>query len=131
MEDRKPNPLPYRWGYFQAVIIIPFSLLMLLSIASSLIKPNNEPWYQVAVASLIAILGLPLGVGLFRKKNYALSLVYAMFGLSVLLLVIQVFLAITKFKGQYAWGEIVFAGELIVVWLFSMVYYRKRRNQLS
>jgi len=79
------KPLPYRWGYFQGAALIPWSLLILLSVASDSIKPHHDPWYLLTIGFLMGFWGLPLAYGLLRKKSFSLFLVYLMFGLSILL----------------------------------------------
>jgi hypothetical protein len=46
--------LPYRWGYFQGVFLIPFSLLMLLRVWDDYVKPQHDPRYLAVIGS-----GLP------------------------------------------------------------------------
>jgi hypothetical protein len=72
IETSTSKPRPYRWGYFQGVIVIPFSLLMLLGTVSDLLKTRHYPWYLTSIALLMGLVGLPLGVGLLQKKKYAL-----------------------------------------------------------
>ena len=80
------RPLPYRWGYFQGVLLIPFSLVVLLDTASNQIQPVRDPWYLAAIGYLVGIIGLPLSVGILRKRRYALWLVYVMLVLSFVML---------------------------------------------
>jgi hypothetical protein len=127
--DQKPRP--YRWGYFQGVILIPFSLLVLLGAASNRLEAHPDPWYLATVETLIGIIGLPLSVGILRKKKYALNLVYVMFGLSLLLGAIKIPVAIRNFASQETIGSAFFEAELLLFWLLSMVYYRKRQEQFS
>jgi len=94
------RPLPYRWGYFQGVVIIPFSLLLLLGTAADLIKPRHDPWYLAIVVSLMGLVGLPLGIGLLRRKRFALTLVYLMVVLALLQVAIQLPIAVTHFADQ-------------------------------
>src|SRR5689334_9735982 len=81
----QPKPLPYRWGYFQGAALLPWSFLIILGTLAELLKPQHEPWYLTTIALLMGFLGLPLAFGLLQKKAFALFLVYAMFGLSLLL----------------------------------------------
>src|ERR1039457_1272880 len=89
IETGTSKPLPYRWGYFQGVLVIPFSLLVLLGTVSDLLKTHHTPWYLTSIALLAGLVGLPLGVGLLQKKKYALSIVYLMFALALLQASIQ------------------------------------------
>ena len=119
--------LPYRWGYFQGVMLIPWSLLVILSVASNAIKPSHDPWYLLAVGFLMGILGLPLAIGLLMKKAFALRLVYTMFGLSILLVAIQLPTAIKHYADPGDKSSAFFEAEVLLFWLLSMVYYRKRK----
>lgn len=78
----------------------------------------------------MGFLGLPLAYGLLRKRAFALVLVYAMCGLSLLLAVIQLPIALKHFSDTEAKGSVFFDAEQLVVWLLSLVYYRRRRVQL-
>ena len=123
--------LPYRWGYFQGVVVIPFSLLVLSGTASDLLKTHQHSWYLTSIALLMGLVGLPLGVGLLQKKKYALTLVYLMFGLALLQAAIQLPIAMTHFTDQSDRGSAFFEAWTLLLWLLSMVYYRKRREQLT
>jgi len=125
--------LPYRWGYFQGVILIPWSLLVILSVASNATKYSHDPWYSqdpwylTVVGFLMGLLGLPLAIGLLMKKAFALRLVYAMFGLSILLVAIQLPIAIKHYADPGDKSSAFFEAEMLLFWLLSMVYYRKRK----
>ena len=131
MATATSSPLPYRWGYFQGVLIIPFSLLMLLGTASDLLKSRHYPWYLTLITLLMGLVGIPLGVGLLQKKRFALSLVYLMFALALLQAAIQLPVAIIHFADQSDKGSAFFEAWMLLLWLLSMVYYRKRREQLT
>ncbi|MGA2002391.1 MAG: hypothetical protein ABSG70_03360 [Terriglobales bacterium] len=131
IESATSRSLPYRWGYFQGVLIIPFSLLMLLGAVSDLLKTRHYPWYLTLIALLMGIVGLPLGVGLLQKKKYSLSLVYLMFALALLQAAIQLPIAMIHFADQSDKGSAFFEAWMLLLWLLSMVYYRKRREQLT
>jgi ABC-type branched-subunit amino acid transport system permease subunit len=131
IEPRTLKILPYRWGYFQGVLVIPFSLLMLLGSASDLRRTHHHPWYLTLIGLLTGLVGLPLGVGLLQKKKYALSLVYAMFALAFLQAAIQLPIATLHYADQSDNGSAFFEAWTLLLWLLSMVYYRKRREQLS
>ena len=65
--------LPYRWGYFQGVAVIPFSLLFLLGTASDLLKTHQHSWYLTSIALLMGLVGLR-GESVFcRKRNTLLT----------------------------------------------------------
>jgi hypothetical protein len=126
---RESESLPYRWGYFQGVILIPWSLLIILSVVSDLLKPRHDPWYLETIGLLMGVLGLPLAFGLLRKRAFALVLLYAMVGLSLLLVAIQLPIAIRHYADAGDKGSAFFEAELLLLWLLSMVYYRRRRMQ--
>lgn len=123
------NPkLPYRWGYFQGVALIPFSLVLMLGVAGEQSHPTHEPRFVAALLLLICIVGLPLGIGLLMKKRFALTLVYVMCGLSFLLICAKVPFAVKHFGNEESGGSAIFEAEIMLVWLFSFIYYRKRRS---
>jgi len=126
---KEPESLPYRWGYFQGVTLIPWSLLIILSVVSDLLKPHHDPWYLETIGLLMGFLGLPLAFGLLRRRAFALVLVYAMVGLSLLLVAIQIPIAMRHFAETGDKGSAFFEAELLLIWLLSMVYYRRRRLQ--
>ena len=126
---RENENLPYRWGYLQGVALIPWSLMVILSVASDLIKPHHGPWYFATIGLLMGILGLPLAYGLLKKRAFALMLVYVMFGLSLLLVLIQLPIAIRNFTDVGDKGSAFFEAEMLLLWLLSLVYYRKRKAQ--
>jgi hypothetical protein len=126
---RPSRPLPYRWGYFQGALLIPFSLLFLLGTAAEHLKPKHEPWYLETIGLLMGAIGLPLAVGLLRKKGFGLILVYVMCGLTFLLLAVKIPIAIRHYTDAGDNGSAFFEAELMLVWLLSLVYYRKRREQ--
>ena len=130
-ERVESKALPYRWGYFQGVAVIPFSLLLLLGTASDLFKTHQHSWYLTSIVLLMGLVGLPLGVGLLQKKKYALKLVYVMFALAFLQAAIQLPLAMIHFTDQSDKGSAFFEAWTLLLWLLSMVYYRKRREQLA
>lgn len=121
--------LPYRWGYFQGVALIPWSLLTLLAAIGFFTKPSGEPWPYALTTAAMGILGLPLAFGILWKRKFALPLVYAVFGLSLLLAAIQVSVATTHFADSGFRGSSIFEAELLLVWLLSAMYYRRRRSQ--
>jgi hypothetical protein len=128
-DSNATRPLPYRWGYVQGALLIPFSLLIFLGAASERVSPKHEPWYLATVGLLIGCVGLPLGVGLLLRKRFALPLVYAMFGLSLLLVLVKIPFAVWHYSDPGDNGSAFFEAELLLVWLLSLIYYRKRREQ--
>ena len=121
--------LPYRWGYFQGVALIPWSLVSLLAAIGFLERPLGEPLPYALVTAAMGILGFPLAFGLLLKKKFALPLVYSMFGLSLLLTAIQVSIATAHASDHGFRGSAIFEAEILIVWLLSLVYYRRRRNE--
>ena len=119
--------LPYRWGYFQGAALIPWSLVLISAALWDSRQATHYPWYLVTIELFMGLLGLPLAYGLLRKKMFALVMVYAMFGLVLLLAVVRL-PTVMKHYGhidQKVSGA-VDAG-LLLVWLLSIVYYRRRR----
>jgi hypothetical protein len=128
-ENTPEKPRPYRWGYFQGALLIPFSLLILLGTSADHLKPKHEPWYLATIGLLMGFIGLPLAVGLLWKRRFALILVYGMFGLTLLLVAVKLPIAITHYTDSGDNGSAFFEAELLLVWLLSLIYYRKRRRQ--
>jgi hypothetical protein len=112
--SEESKTLPYRWGYFQGAALIPWSLLVIIGTILEFLKPRPEPWYLTTIGLLMGILGLPLAYGLLRKKAFALLLVYAMFGLSLLLMVIKLPMAIRHYTDPGDRGSAFFEAELFV-----------------
>jgi len=104
---------------------------MLLGTVSDLLKTRHYPWYLTSIALLMGLVGLPLGVGLLQRKKYALSLVYLMFALALLQAAIQLPIATIHFVDQSDKGSAFFEAWTLLLWLLSMVYYRKRRGQFT
>lgn len=127
--SEESKTLPYRWGYFQGAALIPWSLLMILGAIVEFRKPRPDPWYLTTIPLLMGILGLPLAYGLLRKKAFALPLVHAMFGFSMLLVAITLPVAIRHFADPGSRGSAASESELLLFWLFSLVYYRRRKIQ--
>jgi hypothetical protein len=128
--DNRAKPRPYRWGYFQGALLIPFSLLVLLDTASNQIQPFHDPWYLVSIGYLVVVVGLLLSVGILRNRKYTLSLVYAMLFLSLVFAAVNAPFAMRHFANQGRKAGAFFVVELLLFWLLSVVYYRKRRGQL-
>ena len=84
-----------------------------------------------AISLLMAFLGLPLGVGLLKRRWYALTLLYVMLWLSVLLVAVKLPIAIGHFTDAGDIGSALPEAELLLIWLLSSVYYRKRQMQFS
>jgi len=80
---------------------------------------------------LMGLTGIPLAITILRKKKVLLFLVYAMFGLALLQCAMQLVTAIVNFADQGDKGSAFFEAEWLFFWLISMVYYRKRKPQLS
>jgi hypothetical protein len=124
-----PQELPYRWGYFQGVALVPWSLFALVGFVEEIGKSQPYPLYYIAVAILMAVLGLPLSFGLLWKKKFALTLLYVMLVLSILLASIQIPIAIIHFRDPGSKGSALPEAEILFIWLLSLIYYRRRRSQ--
>ena len=121
--------LPYRWGYFQGVILIPKSFLNGLGALTELVRLRHGPWYLDAVGLLIGLVGFPLAIGLLLKRVFALVLVYLVFGLSLLMVAIKLPIAIRHFTDSGDIGSAFPEALLLMFWLFSLQYYRRRKRQ--
>jgi hypothetical protein len=127
---RESTERPYRWGYFQGVMLIPWSLFIIFAELITL-RTNGDSWYISALTILIGLVGLPLGVGLLLKKRFALLLVYATFGLTLALAAIKLPVAILHYKDQGDRGSAIFEAEMLLFWLCCILYYRKRESQFK
>jgi hypothetical protein len=68
-----------------------------------------------------------LAYALLRKKAFALVLVYVMFGLTLLLAAVKLSTVIQHIHNQKLSAS--FDGGLLLMWLLSIVYYRRRKAQ--
>lgn len=127
--DRESKGLPYRWGYFQGAVLIPWSLFLVLVAIVDLWKLHEEASYIAAIYLLLGLIGLPLSLGLLLKKRYGLVLVYVTFVLTLLLVAIKIPVAIRHYADSGEKGSGMFGAEQLLVWAGSMVYYRKRQAQ--
>jgi len=124
---------PYRWGYLQGTILIPLSLAITLIGLAELIKPNFSAWISIFIAILLVAmgaLGLPLAIGILFKRRYALSLVYVMFILSLINAAVKVPLAVNNAGDLGIRGSAIAEAEWLLMWVLSLIYYRKRASQL-
>ena len=128
-ELTSPQARPYRWGYFQGWALFPWSIFILIVSIGSLTKAAGEPLPYAVTMFTMGIIGFPLAFGILQKRKFALPLVYAMFGLSVLLTAIQVPVAVTHFTNSGPKGSAIFEAEMLLLWLLSLVYYRRRRTE--
>ena len=121
--------LPYRWGYFQAAILIPWSLFLIFGAVAELVKWHTGPWFLSLVTLLMGLIGLPLAYGLLRKKSLAFPLFYATLGLALLLVALKLPIAITHFRESGDNGSVFSEAEILLVWIASLPYYRNRAAQ--
>ena len=119
------DTLPYRWGYFQGVMLIPWSLVIILF--SFPFSANY--WYVSLIVLLMGFVGLPLAYCLLTRKALALKLVYVMFGLSLLLALIQTPIAIMHYAERGEQSSAFSPAILLMIWLCSLLYYRRRIPQ--
>lgn len=121
--------LPYRWGYFQGTILIPWSLLLVIGSVGELVKLHSEPWYLSLITLAMGIVGLPLAYGLLRKSAFALPLLYATVGIALVLVAVKLPVAITHYRDSGDNGSAMSEAEILLVWMVSLPYYRNRRAQ--
>jgi hypothetical protein len=121
--------LPYRWGYFQATILIPWSLFLMLGSVGEALKWHTEPWFLSVITLVMGLIGLPLAYGLLRKRAFALPLLYATVGLALLLVAVKLPIAITHYRESSDNGSAFSEAEILLVWIASLPYYRNRRAQ--
>jgi len=60
--EEESNDLPYRWGYFQAAILIPWTLLLTLASIGEMLKLHQEPWYISLITFLMGLTGFSAGL---------------------------------------------------------------------
>ena len=106
-------------------------MLTFIGSIADLVRLHTESWTASAIALLMALLGLPLGVGLLKRRWYALTLLYVMLWLSMLLVAVKLPIAIGHFTDAGDISNALPEAELLLVWLLSTVYYRKRQMQFS
>jgi hypothetical protein len=128
-QEQESKGLRYRWGYFQGAILIPWSLLLIYVNALNFRAPHYEPLYISVIGILIGLIGLPLSFGLLWKRRFGLTLVYVVSGLALLLLAIKLSIAIAHYRDQSEYGSAMSEAESLLIWLCSMVYYKKRQSQ--
>jgi hypothetical protein len=121
--------LPYRWGYFQATILIPWSLFLIFGSAGEMMKWHTEPWFMSVITLVMGLIGLPLAYGLLRKEAFALPLLYATVGLALLLVAVKLPIAITRYRESGDNGSAFSEAEILLVWIASLPSYRNRQAQ--
>jgi hypothetical protein len=129
--ENESRQLPYRWGYFQGVFLIPWSLLIIGGTWMELRRPEHEPLYLSIIALLLGLIGLPLAIGLLRKRKFALPLVYLSFGLGLVLVIAKLPIATSHFRDSGDRGSSFFEAEQLFFWLCCLLYYRKRKSQFT
>ena len=127
--ESEQKPLPYRWGYFQGILLLPFSLLALLVTIEPSKATQSQSWYLSVAECLGGIVAFPLGIGLLAKKRFAIPLVHLMFGLALLLAALKVPTAIQHFTDLGDEGSAFFEAEWLLMRLLSLFYYRKRAHE--
>jgi hypothetical protein len=127
--DEEAKGLPYRWGYFQGAILIPWSLLLMVGSIGELVKWHSEPWYLSLITLVMGIIGLPLAYGLLRKAGFALPLLYATVGIALVLVAVKLPIAITHYREAGDNGSTMSEAEILLIWMVSLPYYRNRRAQ--
>jgi hypothetical protein len=127
--DEESKGLPYRWGYFQGTILIPWSLLLVIGSIGELVKWHSEPWYLSLITLVMGIIGLPLAYGMLRKKAFALLLLYTTVGLALTLVAVKLPIAIRHYRDTGDNGSAMSEAEILLVWMVSLPYYRNRSAQ--
>ena len=127
--EKESNALPYRWGYFQAAILIPWTLLLTLASIGEMLKLHEDPWYISLITLLMGLTGFPLAYGLLKRKSFAFPLLYTTVGLAFLLVAAKLPVAIIHFRDTGYKGSAFSEAEILLVWIASLPYYRNRRAQ--
>jgi hypothetical protein len=121
--------LPYRWGYFQSAVLIPWSLFLVLASVGELVRWHTEPRLLSVITLVMGSIGLPLAYGLLRKKAFAFPLLYATIGLALLLVAVKLPIAITHYRENGDNRSAFSEAEILLVWIASLPYYRNRTAQ--
>jgi hypothetical protein len=127
--DQEGRVLPYRWGYFQASVLIPWTLWLTLGATAELAKLHLEPWFISVITLLMGLIGFTLAYGLLLKKSFAFPLLYATVGLAVLLVAVKLPVAISHYREAGENGSAFSEAEILLVWIASLPYYRNRVTQ--
>jgi hypothetical protein len=122
----RPQDRPYRWGRFQGgalVFLPPWGIVM------SAVGGN---WIGAVSAGAVWLIYLfPMGLGIQKKRPYALKMIYGWLGLHVLL--VLVLLPLVKNPSTRSPEDVRRAIYTIVlslaVWIPSTVYYFKRERE--
>ena len=112
------SPKSYRWGKFQGwclTVVVP---------AVALLATLTHAYEVAAILAMLSLLGVPLGVGLLRKKRYALTLVYVALGMSCLSVIWGFIKTAMGFPSPLGVPS-------VVMWAISAIYYRRRRDEFS
>jgi hypothetical protein len=79
---------------------------------------------NVGIGALVmCALAVPMGVGILKKKRYGLILVYVSLGLICLSIVVS----FAKGGAEGALSAATGAG----IWVYSTIYYHKRRDEFT
>jgi hypothetical protein len=127
--EQESRVLPYRWGYFQGAILIPWTLLLTLASLGELFRLHEEPWYISTLTLVMGLMGFPLAYGLLWKKFLAFPFLYATVGLALLLVAVKLPVAIVHYRESGYNGSAISEAEILLVWVASLPYYRNRQAQ--
>lgn len=112
---------PYVWGRLQGWGLI---LLPPLVAVFSLIEASSENDYNTALgAGIFSVLTVPMGIGILKRKQYGLILVYVTLGLICLWVVFGFVQSGLEGARGAAIGS--------PIWIYSTIYYHKRRGEFT
>lgn len=114
---------PYRWGNFHGgalIFLVPFGVVM-----TAFAGDGAE---AIVLGVFWLFYFLPMGLGILKKRRYALKMVYGCLAISFLPLVVLP----SSYSEPVAVGKAV--GQAIgnlIIWVPSAAYYYKRRLEFN
>jgi hypothetical protein len=112
---------PYRWGSFQGGALV---FLMPAGILARIF--SGEKTGALFLGLFWALYGLPLGLGILKKRRYALKMVYGCIALSFFPLLLITSIDPTTLGKVF--GQVFVS---LLIWIPSTVYYYKRRDEFT
>lgn len=119
--SRVAPPLPYIWGYIQGWVQIVWGIAAgVLALAGQRFQVSSKLLIMLFVS---AVLYLLVGIGILRKRRYALVLVCVCMTVNVVMYY-QVLFALPSRSDLLPVARTLY-------WIFSLFYYLRRRRDLK
>jgi hypothetical protein len=116
------RPVPYVWGNFQGWLQIIWAIALVLLVVAGLIR-GVAHFKMYVILFLSAALYLLVGIGILRKRSYALVLVCVCMILTIVMYY-QVLFALPSRSDLLPVARTLY-------WIFSFFYYLRRRRDLK